>query len=44
MYEYTCDECKEEFEKLVFGSTPEIICPKCNKNNVKKKISAFGMM
>ena len=43
IYEYKCNDCGEEFEKLVFGSNPEVSCPKCNKSNIKKKMSAFGM-
>ena len=43
IYEYTCDDCGEEFEKLVFGSKPEVSCPKCSNNKVTKKMSAFGM-
>ncbi|UCH81964.1 MAG: zinc ribbon domain-containing protein [Nitrospiraceae bacterium] len=43
IFEYKCDDCGEEFEKLVFGSHPEMTCPKCSKNNVTKKMSAFGM-
>ncbi|AFM26427.1 FmdB family zinc ribbon protein [Desulfomonile tiedjei] len=28
IYEYRCDECQVEFEKLVFGSDV-VSCPKC---------------
>ena len=43
IYEYKCDDCGEGFEKLVFGSNPEVSCPKCNNSKVTKKMSAFGM-
>ena len=43
IYEYKCDECPEEFEKLVSGNNPEVSCPKCNSRKVTKKFSLFGM-
>ncbi|MBI5195075.1 MAG: zinc ribbon domain-containing protein [Nitrospirae bacterium] len=45
IFEYHCQECKEEFEKLVSNAnkTIEILCPKCSSKNVKKKFSVFGM-
>ena len=42
IYEYACNQCGEEFEKLVFGNKP-VDCPKCNSQDIKKKLSAFGM-
>lgn len=42
IFEYRCNDCGEDFEKLVFGSTP-VRCPKCNSRSVKKKFSTFGM-
>ncbi len=42
IYEYRCDKCGEEFEKLVFGTT-EVECPKCNSKEITKKFSVFGM-
>lgn len=43
IYEYKCNDCPEEFEKLVMGSNREVACPKCNSKNVTKKFSLFGM-
>jgi len=45
IFEYECQECEEEFEKLVFSSNAafEILCPKCSSKNIKKKFSIFGM-
>ncbi|MBI4844117.1 MAG: zinc ribbon domain-containing protein [Nitrospirae bacterium] len=43
IYEYRCNECGEEFEKLVMGKAPDISCPKCNSKDVTKKLSVFGM-
>jgi putative FmdB family regulatory protein len=43
IYEYKCDECPEEFEKLVSGTNPDVSCPKCGSKKVTKKFSLFGM-
>jgi putative FmdB family regulatory protein len=43
VYEYKCNDCSEEFEKLVSGSNPDVACPKCNSKNITKKFSLFGM-
>lgn len=42
IYEYACNECREEFEKLVFSGTV-VLCPKCSSGNIRKKMSTFGM-
>jgi len=42
IYEYKCAACDEEFEKLVFGNKA-VNCPKCSSEDVKKKLSMFGM-
>ncbi len=42
IYEYQCNQCGEDFEKLVFGNK-EVDCPKCSSPDVRKKLSAFGM-
>ncbi|NIM04945.1 MAG: zinc ribbon domain-containing protein, partial [Armatimonadetes bacterium] len=43
-YEYECQECGKEFEKLVrsISSTPEVECPHCGGKKVKKAFSLFG--
>ena len=39
-YEYYCNECGFEFEEFQsIASEPIHICPKCNLNSVKRKIS-----
>jgi putative FmdB family regulatory protein len=40
IFEYKCNVCGEDFEKLVFGNK-EVNCPKCNSKEVKKKFSVF---
>jgi len=43
LYEFTCQNCKREFEKFHISyavlSKKEIHCPKCESENVKKKFS-----
>ena len=43
IFEYKCQECGEEFEKLVFGQSTDVACVKCDSKKVKKKFSVFGM-
>ncbi|MDM7995574.1 MAG: zinc ribbon domain-containing protein [Acidobacteriota bacterium] len=44
IFEYKCLKCKSEFEKLVFGSSPEkgIHCPDCQSNEVEQLFSCFN--
>jgi len=42
IYEYKCNQCGEDFEKLVFGNKA-VDCPKCSSQDIKKKMSCFGM-
>ena len=42
IYEYRCDRCEEEFEELVFGSSPDVNCPKCKNTEVIKLLSTFS--
>ena len=42
IYEYVCDRCEHEFEKLVFNSSEKIGCPKCKAQKVSRKMSAFA--
>jgi putative FmdB family regulatory protein len=44
IFEFVCTQCGENFEELVrsASSTSEVICPKCQSQQVKKKISTFA--
>ncbi len=43
IYEYRCQACGHEFEKLQKISDPVITeCPECHQSEVKKLISAAG--
>jgi putative FmdB family regulatory protein len=39
IYEYHCNHCKKDFERLVFGNE-QPGCPSCNSKKVKKLMSA----
>jgi putative FmdB family regulatory protein len=43
IYEYECLTCHEEFEELVFGSSPAIECPACNGREVKRLLSVTAI-
>lgn len=43
IYEYHCSACGLDFEKLVFGSAPEVTCEKCGSRKTEKLMSRFGM-
>ncbi|GAB4487217.1 MAG: hypothetical protein OHK006_16060 [Thermodesulfovibrionales bacterium] len=42
IYEYRCNSCGCEFEKLVYGKC-HVVCPTCSSEDVTKKLSTFGM-
>jgi len=44
IYEYTCKDCSNQFEKFVRSMTAsvEIKCPNCGGSHVKKGWSVFG--
>lgn len=43
IYEYQCNKCQCCFEKLVFGSNPEVLCPDCSSTDTAKRLSKFGL-
>ena len=45
IYEYSCEKCGSNFEKLVFaGDKEKITCPCCNSDQVKKMVSCVSFM
>ncbi|MGA1825240.1 MAG: FmdB family zinc ribbon protein [bacterium] len=42
IYEYICNSCANEFEKIVLTSSPHIICPRCGSGKIHKKVSTFA--
>ena len=42
IFEYCCEKCGEEFERLVPRSDTKVHCEKCGSGEVKKKLSTFS--
>ncbi len=42
IYEYICDDCQAEFEKLVLNKQQEIACPKCASKKASIQLSVFA--
>ena len=43
IYEFTCPGCGNEFEKLVLGGSVAVACPACGADEVKRRLSIFGV-
>jgi len=45
IYEYRCQQCGQQFEKLVRSSSAQnnVECPYCHSTQVKKEFSVFGL-
>ena len=42
IYEYICDECQSQFEKIVINRQQEISCPKCCSKKATIQLSVFS--
>ncbi|MFH0814435.1 MAG: zinc ribbon domain-containing protein, partial [Pseudomonadota bacterium] len=42
IYEFRCHDCENEFEELIFGRDSEVVCSKCQSNNIEKLMSAVS--
>ncbi len=44
IYEFSCNDCSQKFEKLIMRKGQKILCPECSGDQVKKLISScnFG--
>jgi putative FmdB family regulatory protein len=42
IYEYICEDCQNEFEKIVINRQEEIACPKCAGKKNKIQLSVFA--
>ncbi|BCS89680.1 FmdB family zinc ribbon protein [Pseudodesulfovibrio sediminis] len=40
IFEYVCQECKNDFEELLLGQDQQAACPKCGSDKTEKCISA----
>jgi putative FmdB family regulatory protein len=44
MFEFVCEDCGKEFERIVFVSERDekVSCPVCNRKRTKKSFSVFS--
>ena len=42
IYEYVCESCGHEFERLVFSHSPAPSCDRCQSDALKRVPSLFG--
>lgn len=42
IYEYKCDGCGNQFEKLVRASSPAVACPGCGGAKLEQQYSTFA--
>ena len=42
IYEYICDDCKAQFEKIVINKQQEIACPNCSSKKATIQLSVFA--
>jgi putative FmdB family regulatory protein len=42
IYEYVCDDCSAQFEKIVINRQQEISCPKCSSKKATIQLSVFS--
>ena len=42
IFEYRCQDCGTKFEKLVRGTTTEILCPSCGQSHLDQELSTFS--
>ena len=42
VFEFRCESCNQDFEKLVFSRSATVSCPRCDCDEVCKRPSLFG--
>jgi putative FmdB family regulatory protein len=42
IFEFHCQNCQDDFEKIVLGTNTKVKCPRCESGKVRKKLSAFS--
>ncbi len=40
LFEYVCEDCRNEFEALVRSAQEQVSCPKCRGTHLAKRFSA----
>jgi putative FmdB family regulatory protein len=43
IYEYRCEDCETDFEKLVRAFREAVVCPECGSGAVERLLSTFAM-
>lgn len=42
IYEYHCEDCRQDVEVLILSSGEEPVCPRCGGSNLTRLMSAFA--
>jgi putative FmdB family regulatory protein len=42
IFEYVCEDCRHEFEALVYGNE-RTVCPKCRGKKLNRQLSVFAV-
>lgn len=42
IFEYNCQDCGTDFEKLVRGSSTSVVCPNCGHDHLTTRYSTFA--
>jgi putative FmdB family regulatory protein len=42
IYEYSCENCGNSFEKLVRRAGTDVACPKCSSHDLQQQYSTFA--
>ncbi len=42
IYEYVCEDCGNEYEKIVLNKQQAVACPRCEGTRNKLKLSVFS--
>lgn len=42
IYEYICDDCGQQYERIVLGKGTAVACPKCSSGKHTLKLSVFA--
>jgi len=43
IFEYKCQDCGAQFERIITSSSAGVVCGKCESPNVDKLISVFAV-
>jgi putative FmdB family regulatory protein len=42
IFEYRCDDCGSQFEKLVRRTSDGVLCPSCSSEHLTQQLSTFA--